>query len=149
MPNSRHTIEKSSRAWKTRWSSANRAESVKKVKIDLKDRVAIVTGGGRGIGRSIAVKLAAEGAKVVVLDLDPSLLEATSAHFESKGWQGLGIECDVRSSDQVRSAIEETLVEYGQIDILVNNAGVSRPGTVEEQSEDDWDLTMDVNLKGV
>ena len=117
--------------------------------LDLKDKVAIITGAARGIGKDVAVTLASEGCKTVLLDILPDALQTLADQLNSQDRTILPIHCDVTDSDSVRSAIDKTVATYGRLDILVNNAGVFKPGTVEEQTEKDWDLTMDVNLKGV
>lgn len=116
--------------------------------IDLGDRVAIVTGGGRGIGRVIARRLAEEGAKVVVADLLAELLEDAEAEWRQSGWEGAQLSCDVRQHADCRSVAAAAEEQFGRIDILVNNAGVAGGGRIEALSEDAWDANMDVNLKG-
>lgn len=116
--------------------------------IDLNDRVAIVTGAGRGIGRTIARTLAAEGAVVVVTDIRQELLDDVTAEWEAQGWRGAALQGDVRDVRSCRSVADETLARFGRIDILVNNAGVAAGGPVESLSETTWDQNMDINLKG-
>ena len=116
--------------------------------IDLKDRVAIVTGAGRGIGRSIAQTLAGEGAVVVVTDIRQELLDDVNAEWAKNGWKGATFLCDVRDSAASKAVVGEIVKRYGRIDILVNNAGVGGRGEVEVLSEEMWDLNLDVNLKG-
>jgi 3-oxoacyl-[acyl-carrier protein] reductase len=117
--------------------------------IDLKGKVAIVTGAGRGIGRVIAETLAAEGVTTVVTDVNPATLEDVRRTFEEKGWAGSQYECDVRDLPRIEEVVRQIVAAHGRIDILVNNAGVLRSGSVEALSEADWDLSTDVNLKGV
>lgn len=116
--------------------------------IDLKNRVAIVTGGGRGIGRAIACKLAAEGAIVVVSDVSQERLDDVKSEWQRQGWSGAQLHCDVRVSKDCRAVAAATEEQFGRIDILVNNAGVAAGKPVEEMPEDVWDANMDVNLKG-
>lgn len=116
--------------------------------IDLKNRVAIVTGGGRGIGRAIACKLAAEGAIVVVSDVSQERLDDVKSEWQRQGWSGAQLHCDVRVSEDCRAVAAATEEQFGRIDILVNNAGVAAGKPVEEMPEDVWDANMDVNLKG-
>jgi 3-oxoacyl-[acyl-carrier protein] reductase len=116
--------------------------------IDLKGKVAIVTGAGRGIGREIAVTLAREGVTTVVTDIDPSLLDAFAAEFGAQGWNGRPYRCDVRDAARIDEVVADVVAACGRIDILVNNAGVAPGGPVEELSEEVWDLNQDVNLKG-
>ena len=117
--------------------------------IDLKGRVAIVTGAGRGIGRVISATLAAEGVKTIVTDVDAAALEDVGAEFQQNGWEGRQYECDVRDFASIQRVVADVEDTYGRLDILVNNAGVLRSGSVEQLSEEDWDLSSDINLKGV
>lgn len=115
----------------------------------LKGKTAIITGSGRGIGKAIALKLASLGANIVINDI-PSSDYADAACEEIKA---MGVECivvkgDVRNADDVAELINTTLDKFGKIDIFVNNAGVTRDGLMLRMSEDDWDLVMDINLKG-
>lgn len=116
--------------------------------IDLKDKVAIVTGAGRGIGNEIAKTLAAEGAIVVVTDIRQDLLDEVAAEWQRQGWRGLQLLCDVRKAEDNRAVVAAVDRAHGRIDILVNNAGVAGGARVEELSEETWDLNMDINLKG-
>jgi 3-oxoacyl-[acyl-carrier protein] reductase len=117
--------------------------------IDLKDKVAIVTGAGRGIGRDVAETLAREGCKTIITDIDQGNLDDTVSDFQSHGLEIRPYICDVRSSRRIGAVIDDIVGTLGRIDILVNNAGVLSPGYVEECSEEAWDLSQDVNLKGV
>ncbi len=111
---------------------------------ELANRVAIVTGGGDGIGRATALALARCGARVFVGDLAPQASNA--ALFEPLGIAQLA--CDVRSEEQVRRLIQAAWDELGRIDILVNNAGVGLVGPITQVSEVEWDRCLDTNLKG-
>ena len=115
----------------------------------LPDKVAIVTGAARGIGRAIAIRFAAEGARVVVNYVERAdAAREVIATIEAAGGQAIAIAADVSQSADVDRLVASTLEEFGRIDILVNNAGVHIAKGVLETSEDDWDRTMDVNLKG-
>ena len=116
--------------------------------IDLKDKVSIVTGAGRGIGNEIAKTLAAEGAIVVITDIRQDLLDEAAAEWQRNGWRGLQLRCDVREAKDNKAGVEAVDRAFGRIDILVNNAGVASGARVEELAEETWDLNMDVNLKG-
>lgn len=118
------------------------------LQIDLHDKVAIVTGAGRGIGLEIALTLAREGTKTVVVDLNPNLLREAEKQFADEGLEGFQQACDIRNYSDIERVVEETVRRYGRIDILVNNAGVANGGAVETLSEELWDLNQDVNLKG-
>lgn len=107
----------------------------------LKDKVAVVTGAGDGIGRAIAVEFAREGARVVVSDIDATAGAATSADISASGGDARFVRCDVAKEAEVRALIEAAEREYGRVDIMVNNAGIARP--------DEWEATMAVNLDGV
>jgi NAD(P)-dependent dehydrogenase (short-subunit alcohol dehydrogenase family) len=114
----------------------------------LKDKVAIVTGAGAGIGRAIALLFSEEGAKVVVAEvLEDRGLETVSLITE-KGNQALFIKTDVRDLNDIQRAVSETVREFGRIDVLVNNAGVLQYLPFVQVTEEDWDRIIDINLKG-
>jgi 3-oxoacyl-[acyl-carrier protein] reductase len=114
----------------------------------LKDRVVIVTGAARGIGKAIGVTFVREGAKVVLVDVDQEKLEILKNEIEKKKGQVIAISCDITSSAEVRAMGNQTQKAFGRIDILVNNAGIIRRGTIETVTEEDWDRVIEVNLKG-
>ena len=114
----------------------------------LKDKVAIVTGAGRGIGRAIALKYAQEGANVVITDLKVD--ETVEAFIEEL--KGLGVKAKAYASnaanfDDAHKLIEEVLADFGRVDVLVNNAGITRDGLMMRMTEEQWDLVINVNLK--
>jgi NAD(P)-dependent dehydrogenase (short-subunit alcohol dehydrogenase family) len=114
----------------------------------LKDRVAIITGGAKGMGRGMALKFAAEGCNVAVADIDIDEAEKTAAGVKKKGRRGIAINCDVTDGRQVKAAVEQTLAEFGKIDILVNNAGAIAPHQpIEDITEGEWDRVLALNLK--
>ena len=115
----------------------------------LAARVAIVTGAGRGIGRAIAVAYAREGAKVSLAARTADQLEAVAEEIRALGGEALVVATDVRQKAQVQRLVARTLERFGQVDILVNNAGVARHAYLPDITEEDWDLTFDVNVKGV
>jgi meso-butanediol dehydrogenase/(S,S)-butanediol dehydrogenase/diacetyl reductase len=121
--------------------------------VELKDAVAVVTGGARGIGRGIALSLAQEGAKVVVADLGdrPEIaaeMKETARQVEQCGSQAMLVNVDVRDASQVADMASKTLERFGRIDILVNNAGVVGVAPVATMEEAEWDRVLDTNLKG-
>ena len=114
----------------------------------LKDKVAIVTGAGRGIGRAIALKYAQEGANVVITDL--KIDETVEAFIEEL--KGLGVKAKAYASnatnfDDAHKLVEEVLADFGRVDVLVNNAGITRDGLMMRMTEEQWDLVINVNLK--
>ena len=113
--------------------------------VRLKDKVAIVTGGGRGIGRDIALAYAREGAHVVVNDVDPATAEATA---KDSGGKSIAVVADVAKSADIARLIDTTIAKLGRVDILVNNAMKIVPGKLEALPEAAWDTTMNIGLKG-
>ncbi|WP_438489223.1 3-oxoacyl-ACP reductase FabG [Streptomyces sp. S186] len=111
-------------------------------------RVAIVTGAARGIGAATAVRLAAEGRAVAVLDLDEAACKDTVAKITAVGGKAAAIGCDVSDGDQVAAAVERVTAELGAPTVLVNNAGVLRDNLLFKMSESDWDTVMNVHLRG-
>jgi 3-oxoacyl-[acyl-carrier protein] reductase len=116
--------------------------------MELSDRVAIVTGSGRGIGRAIALKLADAGASVVVNDID-KIVEKVAREIKSKGHNSRAVIADISSAADVANLVEATINAYGNIDILVNNAGINRDQLLVRMSEEDWERVMAVDLKSV
>lgn len=114
----------------------------------LQNKVAIVTGSGRGIGRAIAIELAKAGANVVVTSRHTEECQEVCDVIDADGGASLCVKCDVSKSDEVKNLVKETVEKFGTVDILVNNAGIVRQKPLTETSEEDWDLTLDVNLKG-
>jgi D-sorbitol dehydrogenase (acceptor) len=114
----------------------------------LQDKVAIVTGGGSGIGRGICLRFADEGAKVVVADVNLESAQAVAAEIGGDN-PALAVAVDVRKRDQVQIMVDATVEAFGGIDILVNNAGVGKIIPFFETTEDDWDFIFDINCKGL
>jgi len=109
-------------------------------------RVAVVTGSARGIGAATAKRFAEEGASLAVLDLDQGAAAATAAELGAT--QAIGIKCDVADAASVDAAVSQVVDELGGLHILVNNAGVTRDNLLFKMSEDDWDMVMNVHLRG-
>jgi 3-oxoacyl-[acyl-carrier protein] reductase len=118
--------------------------------MNLSERVAIVTGGGRGIGRAIALKLAEVGATLVINDVgDSKPAESVAEEIRTIGRESLVVLADVSQSAEVASLVDNTVEKYGKVDILVNNAGITRDQLIMRMSDDDWDKVLGINLKGV
>lgn len=116
--------------------------------MNLKGKIALVTGSGRGIGRAIAEKLADNGCNIIISDVNEEESKATAAEITKKGVEAIGLKCDVSKSDQVAELIKGGLTRFGRIDIVVNNAGITRDGLLMSIKEEDWDLVLNINLKG-
>jgi len=118
--------------------------------MDISNKVAIVTGGGRGIGRAIALKLAEVGATVVINDVgEAEPAESVAEEIKAMGGQSLAILADVSSAEDVTRLVETTVSTYGKVDILVNNAGITRDHLLLRMTDEDWDKVLRVNLKSV
>lgn len=116
----------------------------------LKDKVAVITGAGAGIGREAALLFSREGAKVVVVDITTEPGEATVRQIKQNGGEAIFIRADVSKASDVEKLIAETIARYGKLDILYNNAGVlGKVASVGDVAEDDWDRVIGINLKSV
>jgi NAD(P)-dependent dehydrogenase (short-subunit alcohol dehydrogenase family) len=115
----------------------------------LKDKVAIVTGAGSGIGKGIATVFFREGAKVVVADWDEQAGKKTAEEIRRSGGDAFFVKCDVSKEEQVKATIQTTVAKYGRINVLVNNAGIGVYKTVLDTTSEEWDRCLAVNLKGV
>jgi len=114
----------------------------------LKDRVAIVTGAARGIGKAIALTFLREGGKLAIIDSDRERLEILKKEFGKENKEVIVIPCDITKSSDVKEMVLQVHKKFGRVDILVNNAGIIRRGTIETVTEEDWDRVIEVNLKG-
>ncbi len=117
--------------------------------MQLRDKVAIVTGGAAGIGRATALLFAREGAAVAVVDVDEAGAQAVAQTITEAGGQAIAIGCDVSRAEDCRRAVRRTVEAFGGLDILFNNAGIIRRATVLDMTEEEWDRVMAVNVKSV
>jgi 3-oxoacyl-[acyl-carrier protein] reductase len=114
----------------------------------LKDRVALVTGGGGGIGAAVSKRFAAEGALVAIADIIPQGAAQVIGEITRQGGKAIFSQVDVRKKDEVNRMIDQVVQEFGRLDILINNAGVTRDNLCARMSEEEWDFVVSVNLKG-
>jgi len=117
--------------------------------MELRGQVVMVTGGARGIGKAIAEKFAAQGADLVIADVSLQSAEETAKELSEKGIKAKAVTMDVSKSSDVTKVFEEVVRELGRIDVLVNNAGITRDSLLLRMKEEDWDLVLSINLKGV
>jgi 3-oxoacyl-[acyl-carrier protein] reductase len=117
--------------------------------MDFKGQVALVTGGARGIGKTIAEDLAKKGVNLAIADVSVESASETAKELAARGVKTQSLRLDVSMSDQVVKAFEDIVREFGRIDIVVNNAGITRDGLVLRMKEEDWDAVININLKGV
>lgn len=115
---------------------------------DLSGRVALVTGAARGIGAAVAERLAHDGARVAIADIDAEGAEHLASTLSQAGHEAVGLACDVSNTEQVRQTVDAAHQRFGRLDILVNNAGILRDNLIFKMSDDDWDRVIDVHLKG-
>lgn len=114
----------------------------------VKDKVAVVTGSGRGIGEATVRRLSEEGAKVVVTDINEENAIKVANEIKAKGGQAIGVKSDVTKIDEVDALMKKAVEEFGKLDILVNNAGFNRDMLIKDMTEKDWDDVLDTDLKG-
>ena len=115
----------------------------------LQDKVAIVTGSARGLGKAMVFKMVAEGAQVVVTDINFDACQAVKAEIEAVGGTALAVRCDVTNREEVTALVAETVKAFGKLDILVNNAGITRDAQMVKMTDDNWDAVMNTNLKSM
>ena len=116
--------------------------------MSLEGKVAVVTGGGRGIGRQVCLRLAREGAKIVIFDLEEDSSRKVVEEIESKGGEAFFIRVDVGELEQVDKAVKRVIDKFKRVDILINNAGITCDRLLLRMEEEDWDKVLKVNLKG-
>ena len=114
----------------------------------IEGKVAVITGGARGIGREIGLVLAKEGADIVICDINMELSTKTQQEIESLGRRSLSVLTDVTNFSHAEETVNKTLDKFQKIDILINNAGITRDGLLLRMKEEDWDMVLSVNLKG-
>jgi len=114
----------------------------------LKDKVAVVTGASRGIGKSISLALARHGAKIVAVDITLKGLDELLGEIKALGSEGIAVEGNVTVTADTEKMIDQAVAAYGRVDILVNNAGITRDGLILRMKDEDWDAVLSVNLKG-
>lgn len=114
----------------------------------LQEKVSVVTGAGRGIGKAIALRFSDEGAKVVVNDIDLSYAESVAGKLKEMGREALAVKADVSKAEEVERMFERAVQQFGRVDILVNNAGIRRDIPFHKMSQDEWDSVIAVQLKG-
>lgn len=114
----------------------------------LKDKVALITGGARGIGQAIALTFAREGADIVVADVNLEVAQKTALEIEALGRKALALEMDVTDFAQVEAGVNKILDKFGKVDILINNAGITKDNLILRMSQAEWDAVINVNLKG-
>ncbi|PSL51367.1 3-oxoacyl-[acyl-carrier-protein] reductase [Salsuginibacillus halophilus] len=115
----------------------------------LQNKIALITGGARGIGAATAEKFASEGASIILADLNEEDVQKTAEELKAKGYQAEGRAVNVTNKDDVEALVQGVQSDYGQIDALVNNAGITSDAQLLKMTEEQWDQVIDVNLKGV
>ena len=116
--------------------------------MDLQDKVAIVTGAGRGIGKAITLTLARKGANIIVNDINLEIAQEVADEIQSMGRRAIAIKADISIAKEVNQMVSLAMRQFDRIDILVNNASIIKRGITEELSEEDWEKVINVNLKG-
>ena len=114
----------------------------------LKDKIAVITGASRGIGKSISLALARQGAKIVAVDISLKGMDELLTEIKALGSEGIAVEGNVTVTADTENMIDQAVATYGRVDILVNNAGITRDGLLMRMKDEDWDAVLTVNLKG-
>ena len=117
--------------------------------MQLKDKVAIITGGGRGIGKAISIAYAAEGASVVIAARSAAQLEEVGKEITTQGGEALAVPTDLRIREEVENLVQKTVDQFGRIDILVNNAGINPRGLFLDSTDEEWEQGWQINVMGV
>jgi 3-oxoacyl-[acyl-carrier protein] reductase len=116
---------------------------------DLKDRVAVITGAARGIGRAVATFLAGHGARVVIADIDVNMAKKTATYLRDRSYEAVALALDAADGASVKALFAAAVEKWDRVDILINNAGIIDSNAATDVSEEDWDRVIDINLKGV
>jgi 3-oxoacyl-(acyl-carrier-protein) reductase len=114
----------------------------------LKDKVAIITGAGSGIGEATAIRFAKEGAKVVINDVNMEAANSVLERIKGEGGEAIVLQADISKKGEVEGMMQKVIENYGKLDVLVNNAGINRDAFAKKMTEEDWDLVIKINLKG-
>lgn len=114
----------------------------------LEEKVAIITGSGKGIGAATAKKFAREGAKVAVCDIDISGVEKTVAQIKEEGGEARGYKVDVTKKEEIKEMVSDLMEQYGRVDVLVNNAGIIKDNQLYKMTDEQFDLVVNINMKG-
>ena len=114
----------------------------------LENKVAIVTGGARGIGRAISLRLASEGARIAIIDIMLDVAEATAKEFADRGFEAKAYAANVAKPEDADATVKKVIADFGKVDILVNNAGITKDNLIMRMTEAEWDAVIAVNLKG-
>ncbi|MCL2336531.1 MAG: 3-oxoacyl-ACP reductase FabG [Firmicutes bacterium] len=114
----------------------------------LKDRIALITGAGGGIGEAVARRFALEGATVVLADITEDTIHKLDADLKAQGYNSLAIPVNITKKSEVDAMVQQVVSTYGRLDILINNAAINRDSLLKKMTEDQWDFVIDVNLKG-
>lgn len=114
----------------------------------LEGKTAVVTGGGQGIGKAIALTLAEAGANTVIVDINKETAESAAKEIEAKGVKSAAVVCDITDSEAVKNMVKSILEQFSTIDVLVNNAGITKDGFIMRMTDDQWDAVLNINLKG-
>lgn len=116
--------------------------------MDIRNQVVIITGSAGGIGFGTAQFFASHGAKIVINDLDQTRVDTAVEQLKAAGAEAIGVVANITDIEQVRTLFEQTVAQFGRVDVLINNAGIERDKSLKNMTEQDWDLVIDVNLKG-
>ena len=114
----------------------------------IANRIALITGSASGMGKQTAQRMAENGAAVVINDIDAGKVQSTVEEFKGMGFRVVGAVADISNAEAVKQMVQQAIEAFGRVDILVNNAGLEKAGPIRKLTEADWDLTIDVNLKG-